>query len=94
MGKLRPIFTDHKKKSTRAELTVCATLKEINHPSSIDEYKWAFRNLLWTYDVKNAMRLDHLYEFEIINSLNAELWHKNITGDRDRKVMSIQLEKI
>lgn len=94
MGKLRPIFTDHNKKSVQAELTVCAALKEVNHPTSIDDYKWAFRNLLWKYDSGNGIRLDHMYDFEIIDSLNAELWHKNIQGERDRKVISIQLERV
>lgn len=85
------IYTYHKRRSTQTELVVCAGLKEQLELENINPVIWSFNSLAKIYNVKNGMTLDGIYDLEKVDEYTASLWHKKITGERDRKVMTIEV---
>ncbi len=86
------LFTNHDRKNTQIELNVIAELRSVSELSDIDPVIWTFNNLKQSYNVKNGMLLGHIYDLERQDSFTAVLWHKDIKGDRDRKVITIQVQ--
>lgn len=85
------VITEHERRSTSIELSVKAELRSVRDVEDIDPFIWTFNSMKETYNVSNGMLLGHIYELEKQGPLKAVLWHKDIKGDRDRRVLTIEV---